>query len=129
MGKKTKRRIKGEVCTLMVRVNDTSEDPIDRIQVQLRDGLESIATGVTDGDGEVFFRGLERDMTVSIWVNDENTGVEIELKKASDEITVEYEGEYEPVEDEGDEDEDADSSDSEEDLDTPKDSDDFDTVI
>lgn len=118
MGKKTKRRIKGEVCTLMVRVNDTSEDPIDHIRVQLMDGFENVARGVTDEDGEVVFRGLERDLIVSIWVNDVNVGTEIELKKTSAEIAVEYDGEYEPADDEPEE---TDEDEEDEDLDSTAD--------
>ncbi len=118
---KSAQEPKKKFTTLLVIVRDPTGDPIDRIKVEVKDGSDDLTQGATNEDGEVLFHGLERGLTVTIWVNDENTRKEVDLDKAQAAIVVEYDGEYEPVED-------GDGSDDEEDEDDAGDPDELEGI-
>lgn len=81
---------------LTITAEDSSEEPLTGLRIELKNGKRAFDPKFTDGDGEAMFEGLV-PAAYKIFANGEDTGEEVDIDRRNEELLLVYDGDYEPA--------------------------------
>jgi len=93
---RAEQRARQRTFSLTIQAEDSSEDPLTGLRIELRRGKQALDPKFTDEDGEVVFEGLV-PAAYKVFANGDDTGEEVDIDRRNEELLVVYDGEYEPA--------------------------------
>lgn len=83
--------------TLSIQAEDSGDQPLAGLRIDLRQRGRVVAESKTDPDGEVVFENLAPG-SYKIFANGEDTGEEADIERKNEDMLVTYDGDYDPDE-------------------------------
>lgn len=82
---------------LTITAEDSGDQPLAGLRIQLKRGSQTVAESKTDHDGEAVFENLAPG-SYKIFANGEDTGEEADIERKNEDMLVTYDGDYDPDE-------------------------------